>query len=122
MALAEPMPKSQLFWMGTLMRLATGFDSFLASSAAAAFSSVAASCANSVAMLNTSAQASVRRMSFGVIWYYCLLVTVHWSLVVQSVCQVVQELQGDEEAIGLLGCSALATASRSARLATGLRR
>ena len=24
-ACAGPMPKSQLFWMGTLMRLATGF-------------------------------------------------------------------------------------------------
>src|SRR5208283_730884 len=32
-ALAGPMPKSQLFWMGTLMRAATGFWSFLASSA-----------------------------------------------------------------------------------------
>ena len=32
-ALAGPMPKSQLFWMGTLIRLATGLLSFLASSA-----------------------------------------------------------------------------------------
>jgi len=32
-ALAEPMPKSQLFWVGTEMRLATGLLSFLASSA-----------------------------------------------------------------------------------------
>src|SRR5271165_1565101 len=32
-ALAGPMPKSQLFWMGTLMRAATGFWSFLARSA-----------------------------------------------------------------------------------------
>src|ERR1035441_3531850 len=39
MALAEPMPKSQLFWMGTLIRLATGFWSFLASSASLACSS-----------------------------------------------------------------------------------
>ena len=28
-ALAGPMPKSQLFWMGTLMRPATGFLEFL---------------------------------------------------------------------------------------------
>ena len=28
-ALAGPMPKSQLFWIGTLMRLATGFCEFL---------------------------------------------------------------------------------------------
>jgi hypothetical protein len=33
-AFAGPMPKSQSFWMGTLMRSATGFWSFLASSAA----------------------------------------------------------------------------------------
>jgi len=26
MACAGPMPKSQLFWIGTLMRLATGFE------------------------------------------------------------------------------------------------
>src|ERR1035441_128060 len=64
MALAEPMPKSQLFWMGTLMRLATGFDSFLASSAAAALSSVAASCANAVVVENASALTSARRMRF----------------------------------------------------------
>src|SRR5208283_2563717 len=41
-ALAGPMPKSQLFWIGTLMRAATGFWSFLASSASwAALSSAA---------------------------------------------------------------------------------
>src|SRR5580692_1722374 len=34
-----PMPKSQLFWMGTLMRLETGFWSFLASSASLACAS-----------------------------------------------------------------------------------
>jgi hypothetical protein len=33
-AFASPMPKSQLFWIGKLMRLATGFCSFLASSVA----------------------------------------------------------------------------------------
>ena len=32
-ASACPMPKSQLFWNGTLMRFATGFCSFLARSA-----------------------------------------------------------------------------------------
>src|SRR5450631_623963 len=42
-ALAGPMPKSQLFWIGTLMRLATGFWSFLAKSASCAAWSSAAS-------------------------------------------------------------------------------
>src|ERR1035438_5081857 len=64
MAFAEPMPKSQLFWIGTLMRLATGFDSFLASSAAAAFSSVAASCANAVVVVSASALTSATAMRF----------------------------------------------------------
>jgi hypothetical protein len=36
------MLKSQLFWIGTLMRLATGFWSFFASSPSLAFSSSAA--------------------------------------------------------------------------------
>src|SRR5262245_12458070 len=47
MAWAGPMPKSQLFWMGTLMRLATGFWSFLASSACSSLAAAGALvCAN----------------------------------------------------------------------------
>ncbi len=72
-----PAPKSKLFWMGTLMRLATGLESFLASSAAAALSSVAASCANSaVVEVNTSAQTSAAAMMFFVfkfLFLVCLL-------------------------------------------------
>src|ERR1035438_10409627 len=123
MAFAEPMPKSQLFWIGTLMRLATGFDSFLASSAAAAFSSVVASCANSaVVVVKASAltSAAARRSCLCVV--FIMVCAVYGSLVAQSAFQVLQELRGGEEASGPPGCSALATASRSARLATGLRR
>src|ERR1035441_8181269 len=57
-ALAGPMPKSQLFWMGTLTRLAMGFWSFLASSASAALSSLGASWANSAVVGNASALTS----------------------------------------------------------------
>jgi hypothetical protein len=49
--------------MGTLIRLAIGFDSFLASSAAAACSSLAASCATRV-VVKASAQASAAAMRF----------------------------------------------------------
>src|ERR1700681_3517357 len=41
MASAGPIPKSQLFWIGTLIRLATGFSVFLTKSASWAFSSAA---------------------------------------------------------------------------------
>src|SRR5271154_274873 len=44
-ALAGPMPKSQLFWIGTLMRLATGLSVCLTSSASFAACAAAASAA-----------------------------------------------------------------------------
>src|SRR5262245_34082509 len=55
------MPKSQLFWMGTLMRLATGFWSFLASSAA---SSPAAGGSAPGATRETSGKRNGSRTSF----------------------------------------------------------
>src|SRR5271157_2868943 len=75
-AFAGPMPKSQLFWMGTLMRLATGFWSFLASSAsAAALSSVGASWANSAVVENASAltSAAARRTLVGLMFLYLVI-------------------------------------------------
>src|ERR1019366_5327678 len=63
-ALAGPMPKSQLFWMGTLTRLAMGFCSFLASSASAALSSLGASWAKSAVVGNASALTSAAARRF----------------------------------------------------------
>src|ERR1039458_644344 len=73
-AFSGPMPKSQLFWMGTLMRLAMGFWSFLASSASAALSSLGASWAKSAVVGKASALTSVAARRF--ILYVVFMVLV----------------------------------------------